>query len=64
MNGAIKLLSRIFKILKILEIKYPKFATKNFEFSKNGIYLKEPYQVCMCTKLQVNVLKNDQLMAF
>ena len=71
MNDATKLLSRIFKILKILKIfeSSKKCYFQNFQiqissFQKTGIYVKEPYQVYLCKKNQVDILKNDQLMAF
>ena len=73
MNGAIKLLSRILKIsktLKILEKKEIKFLFSKIVigtfliFKKNGINVKEPYQVYMCTQFQVDILKNNQLWHF
>ena len=40
-----------------------KFQRQFFNFQKTGISVKEPCQVFMCTKFQVDILKNDQLMA-
>ena len=37
---------------------------KLFEFSKNGIYVKEPCQVYTCTKFQVDILKNARVLVF
>ena len=69
MNGAIKQVSRVFKILKFWKISlkniiFKNFQGKNSKFPKNGIHVKEPNQLYMCTKFQVNMLQNDQLMAF
>ena len=71
MNGDIKLLSQIFKIYFFLQnfgkysmkILFSKIFEEIFKFKK-GIYVIEPNQVYMCTKCQVDILKNYQLMAF
>ena len=69
MNGAIKLLSWIFKILEIWKKNNNKFCFKKnrrkiSHFQKTGLYVRETYQVYMCTEFEVNILKNDQLIAF
>ena len=61
MNVSIKLLSRIFKNLKILKIKkidkkiFSEKFGKILDFFFNGIYVKN--LVYMCTKFQIDVLK-------
>ena len=39
--------------------KYFQRIGKCLNFPKNGIYVKESCQVYMCTKCQVDILKND-----
>ena len=43
---------------------YSKIVKEKFRIFKNGMHMKELYQVYICTKFQVDILKNDQLMAF
>ena len=73
MNISMKLLSGILEILKIQKFlknnqQQKLLFSKNcwifFEFSKNGKYVKEPYQVYMCTKFHVDILENDRGLVF
>ena len=70
MNISIKVLYEILDFLKIWEIlkenNQQKIALKKkyFEFSKYGIYVKEPCQVYMRTKYYVDILKNDPVFVF
>ena len=69
MSGAINMLSRTFKFRKFWKIFNANKIFKHFQrqflnFQQNVIYVKEPHQVYMCTKFQVNILKNDYFMAF
>ena len=66
MNVSIRLPSRIFKILKILKTLkiINKKLFKKTNFQKTGMYVKELCKVYMCTKFQVDVLKNDQVLVF
>ena len=48
------------KINKKLLLKF----FKKHRILKTGIYVKETFQLYMCTNFQVDILKNGQLMAF
>ena len=66
MNGAIKLLSQIFKIWEISKNinRNHNFQKTKFSEFKKRIYVKEPCYVYMCTKFQVGVLKITNLPHF
>ena len=70
MHVASKTPFRIFKMLKIFKIvesnqqkSYFQKMGKTLEFKKRNI-LKEPCQVYMCRKFQVDILKNVRVLAF
>ena len=71
MSVSIKLLSPIFKILKILNFwkiinkKNPFKKKENLSiYQKIGICVKEHCQVYMCTEFHEYILKNDRVLAF
>ena len=66
-SGATKLLSRILKILKIPQnfqnfrqffFLFQNFPPQNQNFQKNGQYVRGQWLMNMCTKFQVDILKN------
>ena len=68
MNGAIKLLSLIIVIFKILKNNYKKYvqklSNKKIKFSNYQDICERTLLVVCVYKIQVDKLKNDQLMAF
>ena len=71
MNVSMKLLSRIFKVLKTskkIEDNHRKILCykngENFRVFKTGICVIEPYQVYIGTKFQVDILKITEFRCF
>ena len=72
MNVSIKQLSQIFKILRNLKnvknnqqkILIQTVMEKNSTFQKIGTYVKEPCQLYMCAKFQVDILKMPDFWRF